>query len=665
MQIADLARIRHLSDPTLTPDGSKAVISVSRMDVEANEYRSDLWMVDTDGSAPARKLTNGPDDSAPVFSPDGQWLAFVRAEKGAKPQVYVLPTAGGEARKLTDHPLGASGPVWCPQSRRLAYVARIPEPGRYGTDEDITPGKEAPRRITSRKYRLDNLGFTTDRRPHLFVVDVDAEDAEPVQLTEGEVDDASPAWSPDGESIAFASARHEGHHNDLITDIYTVPAKGGELRKLTDSTLAASQPLFVGDRRVVFLADSDPDVVGRNIRLWSVEVDGDGRPQALTDLERWHLDGYGSGSRQPLLLDGDGVITQNQRRGALELVRVPLDGGEPTVLVGGPRQVLGADRAAGITAMILGDAASAGELVVLDDDGERVLTDFGADLTDNGDLRPLIEVETTAPDGYPVHGWIMKPAGDGPFPVLLAIHGGPFTQYGWSLFDEAQIYAGAGYAVVLGNPRGASGYGESHGRAIVGDMGNLDRIDLLTLLDHALEDPALDGDRVGVMGGSYGGFMTTWLSGTEDRFKASISERAVNVWDSFIGTSDIGWFFVEAYCGTDPERQHAQSPLTYADGITAPMLIIHSEEDWRCPVEQAQRLFEKLQRNGVESEMLLFPGEGHELSRSGLPSHRIARFEAILDWWSRHLGDGQPGGSVSEASSDEESAGAAASAGTA
>jgi dipeptidyl aminopeptidase/acylaminoacyl peptidase len=165
------------------------------------------------------------------------------------------------------------------------------------------------------------------------------------------------------------------------------------------------------------------------------------------------------------------------------------------------------------------------------------------------------------------------------------------------------------------------------------------------------------------MGGSYGGFMTTWLSGTEDRFRAAISERAVNVWDSFVGTSDIGWFFVEAYCGTDPERQRAQSPLTYADGITAPMMVIHSEEDWRCPVEQAQRLFEKLQRNGVESEMLLFPGEGHELSRSGLPSHRIARFEAILSWWSRHLGGDQPGGS--EPSSDDESVGAAASAGAA
>jgi dipeptidyl aminopeptidase/acylaminoacyl peptidase len=318
-------------------------------------------------------------------------------------------------------------------------------------------------------------------------------------------------------------------------------------------------------------------------------------------------------------------------------VRIPLGGGEPEVLRGGERQILGADRAGGITAMIVATGTSAGELVVDDGQGERVLTDFGADLSKHGELRQLVEVTATAPDGYPVHGWVVKPAGEGPFPVLLTIHGGPFTQYGWELFDEAQMYAGAGYAVVLGNPRGSSGYGEAHGRAIVGDMGNLDRQDLLALLDEALTDPDLDADRVGVMGGSYGGFMTTWLAGTEERFRASISERSVNVWDSFVGSSDIGWFFVEAYCGTDPQRQQQQSPLTYADGIRAPMLIIHSEEDWRCPVEQAQRLFEKLQRNGVESEMLLFPGEGHELSRSGLPSHRVARFEAILEWWERHL----------------------------
>ena len=636
MQIADLAHFRSPADPTVSPDGRTVVVSVSRVDLEADDYRSDLWVMAVDGSDTPRRLTHGPKDSQPKFSPDGQWLAFVRAEEGAKPQLYVMPVAGGEPRRLTDHPLGARNPEWDPDSRRLAYTARVPEPKRYGTDTDVPPEKEPPRRITSRKYRLDDLGFTRDRRPHIFVVDI-AEGSEPRQITDGNWDDASPTWSPDGTTIAFASSRHDTHESDVITDIHLVSAEGGEARAITNATLTASQPVFVDADRVVFLADSHPDLVGRDVQLFLARTDGSAEPQPLTDAEEWHLDSFGTGSSQPLIVDGESIVTLNQRRGSLELIRIPLAGGDPEVVLGGKLQVLSAARAGESWIALIASDTATGEVFRLDGDQRTQLTDFGATLREHATLLPMHELEATAPDGYPVHGWVVKPEGDGPFPVLLAIHGGPFTQYGWAPFDEAQVYASAGYAVVLGNPRGSSGYGEAHGRSIVGDMGNLDRIDLLTLLDHALEDPALDSDRLGVMGGSYGGFMTTWLSGTEDRFRASISERSVNVWDSFIGSSDIGWFFVDSYCGTDPERQRAQSPLTYADGIRNPMLIIHSEEDWRCPVEQAQRLFERLQRNGVESEMLLFPGEGHELSRSGLPSHRVARFEAILDWWQRHL----------------------------
>lgn len=251
----------------------------------------------------------------------------------------------------------------------------------------------------------------------------------------------------------------------------------------------------------------------------------------------------------------------------------------------------------------------------------------------------MVPVSATAPDGHPVPGWLIRPAGAGPHPVLLMIHGGPFFQYGHTLFDEAQVYAEAGYAVLMGNPRGSSGYGEAHGRAVVGNVGEVSATDVMALLDAALAaDPGLDRHRVGVMGGSYGGYLTTWLAAHHGhRFRAAISERALTAVDSFLGSSDIGWTFVDDLFGPDPVRQAAQSPLTYADQITIPMLIIHSEQDWRCPVEQAQRLFVALKRRGTPVEFLLFPGEGHELSRTGRPRHRVARFEAVLDWWSRHL----------------------------
>jgi dipeptidyl aminopeptidase/acylaminoacyl peptidase len=215
------------------------------------------------------------------------------------------------------------------------------------------------------------------------------------------------------------------------------------------------------------------------------------------------------------------------------------------------------------------------------------------------------------------------------------IHGGPFAQYGWRLFDEAQVYAGAGYAVVYGNPRGSSGYGEAHGAAIRGNVGEATATDLLALLDAALKAPDLDAGRVGVLGGSHGGFMTTWLAAHHgERFRAAVSERAVNAIDSFAGTSDIGWYFADSLYVGDFKRE---SPLSYAAQISVPLLIIHAEQDWRCPVEQAQRLFTALRRRGAAVEMLLFPGEGHELSRSGLPSHRVQRFDAILAWFARWL----------------------------
>src|SRR3954453_16245340 len=252
--------------PAVSPDGATAVVAVTRLDLDADEYRSQLWTVLTDGSAPARPLTHGHRDSAPVFSPDGRWLAFLSAEPKGRPQLHVLPAAGGAPRRLTDHHLGAGAPVWSPDSRRLAYTARVPEAGRYGTDEDVPPGAEEPRLITTLKYRQDDIGFTNDKRSHLFVVDLpaDADDdavpapepfqvtdgdvadtdaaarppaagdhpppaPEPFQVTDGDVDDTDVAWSPDGTELAFVSARHEGADTDRVSDVYVVRPDGGGL----------------------------------------------------------------------------------------------------------------------------------------------------------------------------------------------------------------------------------------------------------------------------------------------------------------------------------------------------------------------------------------------------------------------------------------------------
>jgi dipeptidyl aminopeptidase/acylaminoacyl peptidase len=643
MRPDDLALLRTPGPATVSPDGRMAVVAVSRLDLEVDEYRGRLWAVPTDGSSPARPLTSGGRDSAPAFSPDGRWLAWLRAEPQGEPQVVVMPTAGGAPRRLTDSPLGAAGPVWSPDSRRLAYTARVPEPGRYGTAEGVDADAEPPRLITTLKYRLDDVGFVTDRRSHLFVVAVPGEpDAEttpePVQVTDGDADDTDVAWSPDGELLAFVSARHDGADRDLVADVYVVAASGGTPRRVTDGRGSCASPAFTADGRslvVTAVPDLGPDgldFVARSRVPCVVDVDG-GPLRPLLDPEHHHR-----GDTTPAtVLDGDAVLVGVQRRGAVELLRVPLDGGDPATLVDGPYAVTGVGAAAGVVVATVAHDRSAGELIAITPGRRRLLTSFGRRLGATGRLHRMRERTATAPDGYPVHGWVTVPEGPGPHPVLLTVHGGPYDQYGLRLFDETQVYVSAGYAVVQCNPRGSSGYGQAHGRAIRGAWGELDAADVLAFLAAALADPALDGDRVGIMGGSYGGYLTTLLLGRTTRFTAAVSERAFLDPVSFVGSSDIGWFFPDGYLGSDPERVRAQSAMAGAASITTPTLVIHSEHDWRTPLEQGARLFVELKRRGVPTELLLFPGEGHELTRSGRPCHRRARFEHVLRWWARWL----------------------------
>ncbi|MGI5237089.1 S9 family peptidase [Dactylosporangium sp. CA-139066] len=633
MKPADLPQIRTPGPPAISPDGATVVVGVSRADLATDAYTSQLWIVPADGGAAPRQFTQGWHDSAPRFSPDGRWVAFLRrVDKSAKPQLWVMPVGGGEARRLTGEPLGVGTPAWSPDSTRLAFSARVPQEARYGTGrtadgEVIGADGEPPRRITQLANRIDGVGFLRDRPAHLFVAGLDGE---VTRITSGERDHDDPRWSPDGEWLTFVSARHEEWGNDCAADVCVVRADGSGLRALTGAEYQPSLPRFTPDgTAVVFAAapagEGRVDPVLRNDSLWSVSAEG-GAVRPLLDPEEYQLAMPGG----DLDVIPDGVLFANERRGAVQLLLVPFDGAPPTAVVEGERHVAGFAWAGGVLAATIAGPADWGEVYAIRA-GETRLTGF----SDGFEALEPVEVTATAPDGYPVHGWVVRPAGDGPHPVLLMIHGGPYTQYGWRLFDEAQVYAGAGYAVVLGNPRGSSGYGAAHGRPIRGNVGEVSAVDLLALLDAALKSPDLDAGRVGVLGGSHGGFMTTWLAGHHgDRFRAAVSERAVNGIDSFASSSDIGWYFADSLYVRDFERQ---SPLTYADRITTPMLIIHSEQDWRCPVEQAYRLFVALKRRGAPVELLLFPGEGHELSRSGRPSHRIQRFEAILEWFGRFI----------------------------
>lgn len=632
MKPADLTRLHSLGAPSLSPDGAWAVFALTRPDLDKDTYVGGLWTVPTDGSQPPRPLTRGEHDSAPAHSPDGRWIAFLRPDAEDRAQIHLLPVDGGEPWKATDHPLGVADPVWSPDSTRLAYTARVPDEGRYvGTE----PGKEAPRRITTLKYRLDGLGFHCDRPQHVFVTappDPEAGPGAPVRITGARTDHDAPVWAPDGNEVLFSASLHEGADTDLVADVWAcAPEEGARPRRLTHGRIGAGAPVAAPDGTAVFfcgdaLGDDLRDFVGRTPGLWRVPLDGGREPVRLTDEED------GPHVHQRLRILDDGVLLLADRHGAVHLLRMPLDGGEPQTLLGGPVQTQSFDHRAGVTVAVVADGRSSGELVRVGPEGTIPLTSVS-----ELDPHPVTELTAHTADGHPVHGWVAVPEGRGPHPVVLMIHGGPFAPYGHQVLDETQVLVEAGYAVVLCNPRGSSGYGQAHARAIIGDVGEVSATDLLAFLDAALADGRLDAGRVGVMGGSHGGYMTTWMAAHHgERFRAAIPERALTSIDSFEGSSDIGSLFPHPLYGSE-EGWARQSPLAHADRIDIPTLIIHSEQDWRCPVEQAQRLYLRLRRRREDTEFLLFPGEGHELSRSGLPSHRVARFEAVLDWWARHL----------------------------
>lgn len=621
MRLDDLALLRTPGVPTVSPDGRMAVVAVGRADLEADTDRSQLWAVPTDGSAPARPLTSGARDTDPAFSPDGRWLAYRSAEPGGPPQLHLLPTAGGAARRLTDHPLGAGRPVWAPDSRRLAYTAPVPGADRSGGQ---------PLLVTS-------LRRPADGRSHVFVLDLPPDGVDdgappprPRQVTDGAADDADVTWSPDGAELAFVSARHARADRDLVRDVYVVPATGGTLRRVTDGRGDCALPAYdpSGDRILLTarpdLGPDGLDVAGRGATLCRVRAGGGVLEPVLDPASTDRGD-----ATPATVLAGGAAHLGVQRCGAVELLRVPLDGRPAEALVDGPFTARGVAAAGDVVVATVGHDRSAGELIAVTPGRRRLLTGFGRALGATGRLHRAQQRTATAPDGTEVHGWVTAPGGPGPHPVVLWLHDGPHRQDGWSLAVDTQVLVSAGHAVVRCNPRGSSGYGQQHARAARGAGGTVDADDVLAFLDAVLADPALDADRVGVAGTGYGGWLATVLTGRTTRFAAAVVEGAFMDPAGLLGTSEVGWWFAAQHLGADP-------PGLPADPTT-PTLVVHGEDDRRFPAGQGMRLHAELRRRGVPAELLLFPGAGADLGRTGRPRQRRARLEHLLRWWARWL----------------------------
>ncbi len=661
----DIARLRQVADPQVSPTGSAVAFTVSDPDIESNTYRRQIWLAPIDpADGPPHPFTGQGHEVLPRWSPDGRQLAFVSAPPGSGPsQICILPVASGGERIVV---CSWHGPVtelaWSPDGSRLAFVARDPDVGQYGKPGQPQEGKDMPpRRVTRLIYRLNAAGWTLDRPNRIFVVPADGSSAART-ITPGPFQADGLAWSPDGSKIAFTSARHDTWDLDLANDLWVTAVDGpSEPERLTDTGSVYARPSWSPDGgQLAYYVNATPLENPRHRQVGVLELSSR-RQQVLTaSLDRnCQLLGL---SVAPSWV-GDQLIFSAEDSGNVHLYQAKADGtGKPEIIAGGERWVSEWDWAAGTLAFVSATPASTGEVFVKslsaenpqdNGNGEHALTSLTQPFAQAISLGTPQRFIARSRDGSEVECWAIPPAGaraGQKYPTLLNVHGGPFTQYGNRFMDEFQLEAAAGFGVLYSNPRGSSGYSEQWGRAVRwpdcasdpgSGWGGVDFEDVMACVDAACErfdwiDPA----RLGILGGSYGGYMTSWAVGHTDRFKAACSERACNNLTTMEHSADIAGF-MRSYIGRDhlsaPEAYARHSPVTYVNDMTTPLLILHSEDDLRCPIAQAEELFVALRLLGREPVMVRFPAENHELSRGGSPRHRITRASLILDWFRERL----------------------------
>jgi dipeptidyl aminopeptidase/acylaminoacyl peptidase len=647
-----------VSDPQVSPDGSKIAYVHITVDEEKDGYKSSIWLAEA-ASGRLKQVTLGDArDLAPRWSPDGTRLAFLSNRRGSPAQIYVLSMDGGEARQITKVKNGASNIEWSPDGRRIAFISRLSPPGEPQADKKDAGKERAPKErvVTRLTYRVDGSGYLPEGFTHIFVVP--SEGGEARQVTSGDFNHSAPDWSPDGRVIAFSAIRKPYADYELDdSEIYVISPEGGEAKALTDRRGPDDSPIWSPDGTKIAYTGNDEKMWSYTLtRLYVMNADGTGKRELTVGFDRSVGDGVGAdvaapiggvGRRLAWSPDGKSILFTSADRGSSNIRAVAVEGGTVDEVTKGNHDLSAFSIGGkGTVAAIISGPTEPFDLytLTLAAAAPRRLTSVNAENLKGVEVSRPESFWYRSFDGREIQGWAMKPVGfiEGrKYPMLLYIHGGPHALYGNNFFHEFQVLAARGYVVLFTNPRGSSGYGQEFGNIIQYRYPGDDYKDLMAGVDEVLKRGYVDSDRMGVMGGSGGGLLTAWVIGHTKRFAAACAQRGVYNWYSFTNTADFNYMFAKRWFKDfpwkDPEGYLARSPISYVADITTPLLIIHNEEDWRVPISQGEELFTALKMLKREVKMVRFPQEPHGLSRMGRPSHRIARIDHIVDWMDQHL----------------------------
>ncbi|WP_442599112.1 S9 family peptidase [Neobacillus sp. D3-1R] len=659
MEPKDLYQLKSVANPLISPDGKKCLYVVTSMDEEKQAYTSNLFIQDLTEDTPAAQWTFGNNRNQNAkWSPNGDKIAFLSNRTGSM-QIFLMSEKGGEARQLTFFENGVSHFICSPDGEKLAFSISLKE-GQDIQDleqkekkKDDVKAKEVTALVVEQmKYKSDAEGFWKGTYRQIGIIDIATGDVE--QLTSGKADLHLQCWSPDGTYIAVAGDLTENRDDSFLMDVFLLEVSTKELHKKTNSDGFFGGVTWSPNGRYLAMTGHNREFENATLtKLWIYDLEEDTHTCLTNEWDvivgDYTIGDFQQGVANVGILwanDNHSFYFQATDNGNTALYYGNLNGEIYPALLDN-QHVYGVSIDGNDLAVVAiskpdhpGDLYSlkitTGELKRLTNVNEKVLEEIS--------LSPVESFEFESEGGLNVQGWLMYPANfnkDHKYPLLLEVHGGPHAMYGNSYMHEFQTLAAEGFAVLFTNPRGSHGYGQEFVNAVRGDYGGNDYNDLMNAVDFALEKfTFLDKDRMGVTGGSYGGFMTNWIVGHTDRFKAAVTQRSISNWISFYGVSDIGYYFTEWQVQSDLsdiQTLWKHSPLAYVDQVKTPLLILHSEKDYRCPIEQAEQLFIALKRQNKTTKFLRFPEANHELSRSGHPKLRLERLNAIKDWFNQYV----------------------------